>query len=79
MRELKLPSLVCRRRRGDIIQMFTIMNGLDRMDKEKSFSPTKTPHTRGHPRRVFKKHAVRSRSFSQKVVDDWTGTIFLPI
>ena len=72
MRELKLSSLVYQRRRGDIIQMFKIMNGLVRMDKEKLFSPTKTPHTRGHLRRVFKEHAlklVRSRSFSQRVAN----------
>ena len=52
------------------------MNGLVRMDKEKLFSPTKTPHTRGHPQRVFKEHAVKlkiSRSFSQRVVNDWNN------
>ena len=32
--------------------MFKIMNGLVRVDKEKLFSPTKTPHTRGHPRGI---------------------------
>ena len=76
IRELKLPSLVYRRRRGDIIQMFKIMNGLVRMDKEKLFSPTKTLHTRGHPQRIFKEHAeklIRSRSFSQRVVNDWNN------
>ena len=76
LRELKLPSLVYRRRRGDMIQMFKIMNGLVRMDKEKLFSPTRSPHTRGHTQRVFKEHAVkltRSRSFSQRVVNDWNN------
>ena len=46
------------------------------MDKENLFSPTKTPHTRGHPQRVFKEHAVkliRSRSFSKIVVNDWNN------
>ena len=56
--------------------MFKIMNGLVRMDKEKLFSPTKTPRTRGHPQRVFKEHAVkliRSRSFSERIVNDWNN------
>ena len=30
----KLPSLDFRRRRGDMIQVFKIMNGLDRLDSE---------------------------------------------
>ena len=75
-RELKLPSLVYRRRRGDIIQMFKITNGLVRMDKEKLFSPTKTPHTRRPPSEGFKEYAVkliRSRPFSQRVVNDWNN------
>ena len=76
IRELKLPSLVYRCRQGDIIQMLKIMNGLVQMDKENLFSPTKKPHTRGHPQKVFKEHAVkliRSRSFSQRVVNDWNN------
>ena len=38
LQALKLPSLDFRRRRGDIIQVFKIMNGLDRLDPEIFFS-----------------------------------------
>ena len=46
--ELKLPSLVYRRRRGDMMQMFKIMNKLVRLDINTLFSPSKIPHTRGY-------------------------------
>ena len=76
LRELKLPSLVFRRRRGDMILMYKVMNGLVRIDKDKLFKPAMVSCTRGHQKRVFKNHAiknVRRHSFSQRVVNDWNG------
>ena len=73
---LKLPSLVYRRKRGDMIWMFKVMNGLVRVDTTKLFIPARLMHTRGHPQRVFKEHAVkvvRNNSFSQRVVNDWNS------
>ena len=52
IKQLKLPSLGYRRKRGD------------------------TSQTRGHPQKVFKKHAVklaRINSFSQRCVNDWNS------
>ena len=76
LKELQLHSLVYRRRRGDMIQMFKIMNGLVRMNINTLFSPTKILHTRGHSQRVFKKHAVKSpraNFFAQRVINDWNS------
>ena len=75
LKELKLPSLVYRRRRGDLIQMFKIINGLVRMNVSTLFSPSDS-NTRGHSKRVFKKHAVkfpRTNFFSQRIVNDWNS------
>ena len=73
---IKSPILVYRRRRGDMVQMFKIMNGLVRLDINTLLSPTKISHTRGHSRRVFKKHAVKSpraNSFAQRFINDWNN------
>ena len=76
LRYLKLPSLAHRRRRGDMIQMYKIINRLVRIDSEKLFTPARSGVIRGHAQKVFKHHAIkltRSNSFSQRVVNDWNG------
>ena len=75
LRELGLPSLVYRRRRGDVILMFK-MNVLVRMDISVLFSPTILGHTRCHTQKVYKNHAVKAarvNSFPQRVVNDWNA------
>ena len=59
IKQLKLPSLGYRRKRGDMIWMFKIMNGLVRVDASKLFVQARLSHTRGHPQKVFKKHAIK--------------------
>ena len=74
LRSLELPSLVYRRRRGDMITMYKLMNGFVRIDHSNLFTPPKTLYTRGHNHRVFKTHATknaRKNSFSQRIVNDW--------
>ena len=71
---LKLPSLMYRRKRGDMITMYKIMHGLVRLNHSDLFTSPKTLYTRGHPHRVFKTHArktARRNSFSQRVVNNW--------
>ena len=46
LRELKIPSLVYRRRRGDMIQMYKIINGLVRLNINALFTPAKVRSTR---------------------------------
>ena len=73
LRYLKIPSLVYRRKRGDMIFMYKIMNGLVRLETTKLFVPSRSAQTRGHAQRVFKNHSVkatRCNSFSQ-VVNNW--------
>ena len=71
LKALKLPSLVYRRRRGDMIQMYKIMNGLVRVEVKTLFSPTALSHTRGHHQKVYKgraNKATRMSSFSHRVI-----------
>ena len=72
VKELKLPSLVYMRRRGDMVLMYKIMNDMVKIDQMQLFSPPKT--TRGHREKVLKKPAfvfVRAKSFSQRVINKW--------
>ena len=77
MEQLRIPSLTYRHKRGDMIWMYKIMNGLVRVASTKLFIPTKLAHTRGHSQKVFKKHAVkvvaRNNSFSIRIVNDWNS------
>ena len=73
---LKLPSLVYRRKRGDMIQMYKIMNKLIRIDAGALFTSQMSAFTRGHTQRVFKQHAKKNArvfSFSQRVTNDWNS------
>ena len=76
LKRLKLPSLSYRRRRGDMIQMFKIMSGMDRINPLDLFQLAPETSTRGHKWKVFKPRAakeVRRSFFSQRVINDWNG------
>ena len=73
---LKLPSLLYRRRRGNIIQIFKILKDYVGIDKDKFFQIREGSRTRGHDYKIFKEHAVRlpRRNFlSQKSTKDWNS------
>ena len=76
LRTLELPSLQHRRRRGDMIQTYKILNGIDRIDRSIFFELSTTSVTRGHTQKIVKKHArlgSRQSVFSQRVVNDWNS------
>ena len=76
LKKLNLPSLAYRRRRGDMILMYKLVNGLIRIDIRSLFTPSRSIATRGHAQRVFKQHATqlaRRNTFSQRVVNDWNN------
>ena len=73
LRELKLPSLCHRRRRGDMVYTYKILTSKIDLRKEDFF---KTSHlkTRGHPYKLFKQHATklpRTQTFSNRIINDW--------
>ena len=75
---LKLHSLFYRRRRGDMITVYKLLNGLLGISEDKFFTRAIHSATRGHN---FKLHTlisrldvmVRSKFFSQRVVADWNS------
>jgi len=57
LRVLKLPSLQHRRRRGDMIQTYKILNEIDRIDSAIFFELSGASVTRCHNQKIVKTHA----------------------
>ena len=73
LKNLKLPSLAHRRRRGDMIQCFKIIKGLDDIPCDKFFTFAES-RTRGHCYKLIKPRcetSFRLRCFSHRVITDW--------
>ena len=73
---LKLPSLYHRRRRGDMMQTFKILKGIDRLDPGDFFSLADKSLTRGHSLKIVKQRSrltLRQNAFSQRVINDWNA------
>jgi len=71
-----LISLEKRRVRGDLIEVFKIMKGYDRIDYRKFFEVSSVTKTRGHSLKLAKKHSngeQRKQFFSQRVINIWNG------
>ena len=69
LRQLNLPTLAYRRLRGDLIQTYKIMNGVNKVDKESvGFQMVdRESGTRGHQFKVQKQHtklSLRQNAFS---------------
>ena len=76
LKVLKLPTLVFRRYRGDMIEMFKLTH--DMYDKEvvEGFLDIQPSRARGHPYNVYKRGFdkglnVRKFSFIDRVTDQW--------
>ena len=76
LKELALPSMEYRRKRGDMIQCYKIMKGLVRMEKKELFTMIPSNNTRGHNQRLLRqqtKKAARAISFSQRTIRNWNS------
>ena len=74
LRKLGLPTLEYRRQRADMVQVYKILNDIDKVDKAKLFSMATYNRTRGHPLKLFKERPrlnVRANSFSNRVTNTW--------
>ena len=74
--KLGLPSLQYRRTRADMVEVFKIMNGIDKSDKDELFTIQSEARTRGHTKKLFKRQLrldLRKHFFSQRVVDEWNS------
>ena len=59
-----------------MIQVYKIMHGIDKVDKDKFFTVNRYSATRGHSLKLFKKRSrllFRANSFSNRVVDSWNS------
>ena len=73
---LRLPSLLYRRRRGDMILMYQMMTGQIGLRKEDFVSEPTISFTRGHALKVDKPRAnsrVRRNHLSVRAVNDWNS------
>jgi len=74
-----LITLEKRHARGDLIQVFKIIKGIDKVDYRNFFDIMEADRslmTRGHNLRIIKvgcRHDIRKYFFSQRVVNDWNG------
>ena len=74
LRFLGLPTLIYRRTRNDMIQVFKIMNNINNVDKDLFFTINSQSTTRGHSLKICKKQNrlnIRAHAFSQRVVYTW--------
>ena len=65
-----------RRNRGDMIQVYKIIKGLDRLESNKFFKFAHYSKTRGHSKKLYKKTSfkdVRKNVFSQRIINDWNS------
>ena len=75
LRELQLPSLKHRRRRGDMIYAYKLITGQMNINKE-DFLEISQLTTRGHHFKIYKRYASklpRVRTFSNRIVEDWNA------
>ena len=75
LRHLQLPSLLHRRRRGDVIFGYKLFTGKIGMEKDYIFSPSLAT-VRGHEYRVIRRKATklcRINTFSNRIIDDWNA------
>ena len=59
-----------------MIQTYTIINGIDRLDKSKLFTPSPSTTTRGHRNKLYHPHAqkqVTRHRLSFRVLPDWNS------
>ena len=71
--QCRLTTLETRRIRGDQIEVFKIMHGYERLNKDMFFRIKNDSITRGHSLALVKSHSrldIRKYTFSQRVVND---------
>ena len=59
-----------------MIQVYKIIHGIDRVDKDKFLAMNRFAATRGHSLKLYKKRSrlmVRANCFSNRVVDTWNS------
>jgi len=69
-------TLKSRRKRGDMIEVFKLIKGIDKIDKNIFFSLADNNRVRGHQYRLLKSHSrldIRKHYFSNRVINTWNS------
>ena len=72
LKELNLPTLLYRRKRDDLIQVFKIVNGVDDISPDKFFTFPETT-TRRHSKKQFMQRcnkSIRQNFFGIRIIED---------
>ena len=70
---MDLPKLEDRQRRGDLIEVFKILQGLENINQN-NFFQTNTTNTRGHSKHLYKLRCNKTQtknSFRHRIVNEW--------
>ena len=73
MKRLEITTLEERRERGDLINVYRMVNGMEDVDEE-DFLPLDTRSTRGHGLKLKKENCrrdIKKYSFPHRVVNKW--------
>ena len=73
---LGLPTLQYRRKRNDLVQVYKIVNKIDKLNINSFFNIRKESKTRGNSHKFIKSQNrlnIRANAFSQRVVNDWNS------
>ena len=75
LRQLKLPTLKYRKYRGDLVQVFKIINETDDLKFEDFFTTTKLDSTRNSEYKLYSVHFTKTKTrkfaFSIRVAPSW--------
>ena len=74
LKVLQLPTLIYRRRRADMLQVYRILTGMDKVEVSRFFKLEGDGNRRGHRYKLFKPRVeskVKSNSLSIRVINDW--------
>jgi hypothetical protein len=75
-KRIGLPLLDDRRSRGDLLQTYKIVKGVDKIPPRSFFIFNETSRTRGHPYKLVKPAArtlLRASSFTHRVINPWNA------
>ena len=75
LKKLNVPTLEYRRRRGDMLLVYKLMNKLTKCDWESFFKRSDYP-TRGHKDKLYKpmaKTTLRLNTFSNRIINEWNS------
>ena len=73
---LGLTTLKERRNRGDMIEVFKILNNIDYISDKENFFPQNYNNTRGHCNKLYKRGCntnLRKNFFNQRIVNKWNS------